>query len=109
MSSTGESPKDKQQLADMMTDYHALLTATRPHIVTEDSLQSWRGGEVYRSGFGISPRPGDRRPESALSRGEVCRLDESGCGIADDEELAVVWDEAGTRPPLQLRICVGMS
>jgi len=109
MGSTGDSPRDKQQLVDMMTDYRALLAMTRPHVVTEDSLQSWRGGEVYRSGFGISPRPGDRRPESALSRGEVFRLDESGLSISEVGELATLWDEAGTRPALQLRICIGMS
>jgi hypothetical protein len=109
MSNTGDSPRDKQQLADMMTDCRALLRMTRPHVVTEHSLPSWRGGEVYRSGFGVSPRPGDRSPESALSRGEVLRLDGSGPGIVDDEGLATVWEEAGTRPALQMRICIGMS
>jgi hypothetical protein len=109
MSNTGDSPRDKQQLADMMTDYRALLTMTRPHVVTEHSLPSWRGGEVYRSGFGISPRPGDRSPESTLSSGEVLRSDASAPGIADDEGLATVWDEAGMQPALQMRICIGMS
>jgi hypothetical protein len=109
MSSTGDSPKDKQQLADMMTDYRALLAMTRPHIVAKDSLPSWRGGEVYRSGFGISPRAADRYPESTLSRGEVFRSDESGLGISEVGELATLWDEVGTGPNLQLRICVGMS
>ena len=109
MSNTGDSPRDKQQLADMTTDYGALLTLTRPHVVTEHSLPGWRGGEVYRSGFGISRRPDDRGPESTLSRGEVLQSDESGLGISDDEELAAVWDRTGTRPALQLRISIGMS
>jgi len=109
MSNTGDSPRDKQQLADMTTDFRALMTMTRPHVVTEHSLPSWRGGEVYRSGFGISPRPGDRCPESTLSRGELIRSHEPGLGIADDQELGTVWDEAGRRPALQMRICIGMS
>jgi hypothetical protein len=109
MSNTGDSPRDKQQLADMMTDYRALLAMTRPHIVTEHSLPAWRGGEAYRSGFGISPRPGDRRPEATLSRGEVFRSDESDLGFAHDEELDTTWDEMGTRSALQMRICIGMS
>jgi hypothetical protein len=109
MSNAGDSPRDKQQLADMMTDYRALLTMTQPLIVTEDSLPAWRGGEVYRSGFGISPGPGDRCPESVLSKGEVFRSDGPDLGIADDEELDTTWDEMGTRPALQMRICIGMS
>jgi hypothetical protein len=109
MSNTGDSPRDKQQLADMMMDCRALLTMTRPLIVTEHSLALWRGGEVYRSGFGISPGPSDRFPESVLSRGEVFRLDEPGLGIADEEGLPAVWEEAATRPALQMRICIGMS
>lgn len=109
MSNAGDSPSYKQQLADIVTDYRALLTMTRPHIITEHSLPAWRGGEVYRSGFGISPGPGDRCPESALSRGEVFRSDEPGPDIADKEKLPAVWEEAGTRPALQMRICIGMS
>ena len=109
MSNTGDSPKKKQQLADMTTDYRALLTMTRPLIVTEHSLASWRGGEVYRSGFGVSPGPGDWCPESALGRGEVFRSDDPGLGIADDGELAAVWEETPTRPALQMRICIGLS
>jgi len=109
MSTTGDSPRDKQQLADMATDYRALLTITRPHIVTAHSLPSWRGGELYRSGFGISPGPGDQWPESTLSRGELFRSDQTGLGIAHDEELTAVWEEAGTPPALQLRICIGLS
>jgi hypothetical protein len=107
MSSTGDSPNDKQQLADMTADYRALLIMTRPLIVTEHSLPSWRGGEVYRSGFGISPGPGDRCPESSLIRGEAFSPDESGPGMGDGEELAAVLGE--TRCALQFRISVGMS
>jgi hypothetical protein len=109
MSYTGDSPRDKQQLADMMTDYRVLLAVTRPLVVTEHTLPAWRGGEVYRSGFGISPGPDDGCPESALSRGEVFRSDQPGPGIADDGELASVWEETPTRPALQMRICIGMS
>ena len=109
MSSIGDSPRDKQQLADMMTDYGALLAMTRPLVVTEHSLPAWRGGEVYRAGFGISVELGDRRPESTLSRGEVLQSDESNLGVSDDGELAAVWEATGTRPALQLRICIGMS
>ena len=109
MSNAGDSLRDKQQLADTMMDYRTLLTMTRPLIVTEHSLPLWRGGEVYRSGFGISPGPGDRCPESTLTRGEVFRSDESGLGIGDLEGLPPVWEEAATRPALQMRICIGMS
>ena len=109
MSNAGDSPRDKQQIVDMTTDYRALLAMTRPHIVTEHSLPAWRGGEVYRSGFGISPGPGDGCPESILSLGEVFRSDESAPGITGDEGLATDLGAAGTRPALQLRICIGMS
>jgi len=109
MSSTGDSPRDKQQLADMTADYRALLTMTRPLMVTERTLPAWRGGEVYRSGFGISLGPGDRCPESTLTRGEIFRSDEPGRGMAHDEERAVASDEMETGSALQMRICIGMS
>jgi len=109
MSSTGDSPRDKQQLADMATDYRALLAVTRPLVVTEHTLPAWRGGEVYRSGFGISPGPGDGCPESILSLGEVFRSDESAPGTAGDEEFANELEATEAPPALQLRICIGLS
>ena len=109
MSYTGDSPRDKQQLADMMTDYRVLLAVTRPLVVTEHTLPAWRGGEVYRSGFGISPGPDDGCPESALSLGEVFRSDESSPGVAHDEGFTGNREQARARPALQLRICIGMS
>jgi hypothetical protein len=109
MNNTDNSPSEEQQLANIATEYGILLSITRPLIVTEHSLPSWRGGEICRSGFGISPGPGDQCPESILSRGEVFRSDESGPGIADDEEHAKTAEEAGTGSPLQIRICIGMS
>ena len=109
MNNTGDSPRDEQQSANMTTDYRALLLTTRPLIVTEHTLLSWRGGELYRSGFGMSLGTGDWSPESTLSRGEVIRSHEPGPGIAQDEELATTLEEAGICSPLQIRICIGMS
>ena len=109
MSDTGDSRKDKQQLADMTTDYRALLAVTRPLVVTEHTLPAWRGGEVYRSGFGISPGPDDGCPESILSLGELFRSDELGPGITHDEGFSADREQARARPALQLRICIGLS
>jgi hypothetical protein len=109
MNNTDNSSGDDQQSADVATDYRALLLVTRPLVITEHTLPSWRGGEIWRSGFGISSEPRDWCPESILSRGEVLRPDESGFGIVDDEEIATVLKEAGTYSSLQIRICIGMS
>ena len=109
MNNTDNSPTDEQQLANTATDYGALLSMTRPLVVTEHSLPSWRGGEICRSGFGVSRGPGDQCPESILSRGEVFQSDESGLGMTDDEEHAKTPEETGTASPLQIRICIGMS
>jgi hypothetical protein len=109
MNNTDNSSGDDQQSADVTTDYRALLTMTRPHVVTEHSLPAWRGGEIWRAGFGISPGPRDWCPESILSRGEVLRLGGSGPGTGDDQELATTYEEAGTYSSLQIRICIGMS
>ena len=109
MNNTDNSPGEEQQSANIPTDYRALLSITRPLVVAEHTLQSWRGGEICRSGFGISSGRGDRCPESILSRGEVFQSDESGLGIPDDKELARTPEGASTNPPLQIRICIGMS
>ena len=109
MNNADNYPGEEQQSANIATNYGALLSMTRPLVVTEHTLPSWRGGEICRSGFGISRGSGDRWPESILSRGEVFQSDESGLGIADDEEHAKTAEETGTASPLQIRICIGMS
>ena len=129
MSNTDNSANDEEQFAVIPTDYRGLLAMTRPLVIAEHTLASWRGGEICRSGFGIPLEPGDWRGELALKRGEILRSDESGLGIADDEELATTPQEAGTSPApevedaaaesisalrrrdsnLQIRICLGMS
>ena len=129
MSNTDNPPNDEEQLAVIPTDYRALLAMTRPLVIAEHTLPSWRGGEICRSGFGIPLEPGDWRGELALKRGEIFRSDESGLGIAEDEELATTPEEAGTSSApevedkrtkarstlpqtdsnLQIRICLGMS
>ena len=129
MSNTDNPTNDEEQLATIPTDYRALLAMTRPLVIAEHTLPSWRGGEICRSGFGIPLEPGDWRAESTLRRGEIFRSDESGLGITEDEELATTPEEAGTSSApevedkrtkarsalpqtdsnLQLRICLGMS
>lgn len=94
MSNTDNPGSHEEQLAIMLTDYRALLAMTRPLVIAEHSLPSWRGGEIGRSGSGISPQPGDWRAESTMRRGEIFRSDEPGLGTADDEELATTTEEA---------------
>ena len=120
---------DEEQPASTPTDYRALLAITRPLVVAERSLLSWRGGETCGPGFGTSSGPDDGRPECILRRGEIFRSHESGQEIAQDEEPApppgetgMSFDadvEAATAEPtsglhrrdssLQIRICLGMS
>jgi len=129
MNNTNNPTDDEDQLATIPTDYHALLAMTRPLVIAEDTLPSWRGGEICRSGFGTSSGSEDWRAEFALRRGEIFRSHESGSGIAEDEELPATPEEAGTvstqevedaeagavstrrrsNPNLQIRICLGMS
>jgi len=129
MSNKDNPPNDEEQLAVIPTDYRALLAMTRPLVIAEHTLPSWRGGEICRSGFGIPLEPGDWRGELALKRGEILRSDESGLGITEDEELATTPEQAGTSSApevedkrtkarstlpqtdsnLQIRICLGMS
>jgi len=129
MNNTDNPLNDEEQLATIPTDYRALLAMTRPLVIAEHTLPSWRGGQICRSGLGIRIEPGDWRGELALKRGEILRSDESGLGIAEDEELATTPEEAGTSPApevedaaaafifaprprdsnLQIRICLGMS
>ena len=129
MSNTDNPTNDEEQLATIPTDYRALLAMTRPLVIAEHTLPSWRGGQICRSGLGIRIEPGDWRGELALKRGEILRSDESGLGIAEDEELATTPEEAGISSApevedaavesisalrrrdsrLQIRICLGMS
>jgi len=120
---------DEEQPAATPTDYGALLATTRPLVVAERTLPSWRGGEICRSGFGIFSGPGDWRPDFILKRGEIFHSHESGQEIAQDEEPAPPPGQAGMSfapeveaataepasglhrrdPSLQIRICLGMS
>ena len=129
MNNTDNPLNDEEQLATIPTDYRALLAMTRPLVIAEHTLPSWRGGEICRSGFGIPLEPADWGGELALKRGEILRSDESGLGITEDEELATTPEQAGTSSApevedaavesisalrrrdssLQIRICLGMS
>ena len=129
MSNKDNPPNDEEQLATIPTDYRALLAMTRPLVIAQHTLPSWRGGELCRSGFGIPLEPGDWRAESNLRRGEIFYSDESELGLAEDEKLATTTEEAGTSSApqvedaavesisplrhsdsnLQIRICLGMS
>ena len=129
MNNTDNPTNDEEQLGTIPTDYRALLAMTRPLVIEEHTLPSWRGGEICRSGFGISPGSGDGRAESTLKRGEIFRSYESELGLAQDEKLATTTEQAGTSPApevedkrmkarstlpqtdsnLQIRICLGMS
>jgi hypothetical protein len=129
MSNTDNPANDEEQLATIPTDYRALLAMTRPLVIAEHTLPSWRGGEICRSGFGILPGPGDGRAEFTLRRGEIVRPDESELGITGDEGPTIgneeAWTSSGpeledkpmgarsalpqTDSDLQIRICLGMS
>jgi hypothetical protein len=111
MNSTYHPANDEEQPAAMPTDYRALLAITRPLVVAEVTLPSWRGGEICRSGFGIFSEPGDWRPDLILKRGEIFRSHESGQETAQDEEPAAESMYALRRRDsgLQIRICLGMS
>jgi len=129
MSNNDNPPNDEEQLATIATDYRALLAMTRPLVIAQHTLPSWRGGELCRSGFGIPLEPGYWRAESTLRRGEIFHSDESELGLAEDEKLATTTEEAGTSSApevenaaaesisplrhsdsnLQIRICLGMS
>jgi len=104
MNNTDDSANDEEQLASVPMDYSALLAMTRPLVITEDALLALRGGEVFRSGFGISPEPADRRAEFALRRGEIL-CPEGECDIARESIFAL----GETISNLKLRIHLGMS
>jgi hypothetical protein len=127
MSNTYNPTNNEEQSAAMPTDYDALLATTRPLVVAERTLPSWRGGQFCRSGFAILSEPGDWRPEFILRRGEIFRSHESGQGVSENEERATTPEEAtltqevedaaaesisalrSRGSSLQIRICIGMS
>ena len=104
MNNTDDSANDEEQLASVPMDYSALLAMTRPLVITEDALLSLRGGDVFRSGFGISPQPADRRAGFALRRGEIL-CPEGECDVARESIFAL----GATVSNLKLRIHLGMS
>jgi len=104
MNNTDDSASDEEQLATVPMDYSALLAMTRPLVITEDALLSFRGGEFFRLDLGISPEPADRRAEFALRIGEIlCPGGE--CDVARESIL----DLGETGSNLKLRIYLGMS
>jgi hypothetical protein len=129
MSNTNNPANDEEQLAAIPTDYRALLAMTRPLVIAEHTLPSWRGGEICRLAFGMPLEPGDWPAESTLTRGEIVHPDESELGITGDEGGATGNEEAGKSSAtdvedaatearsalrrgdsnLQIRICLGMS
>jgi hypothetical protein len=129
MKNTDDCPDNEEQLATVPMDYRALLAMTRPLVIAEHTLPSWRGGEISRSGSGISLKPDDWRAEFALRRGEIVRHDESELEITGDEGLATrkkeTWTSSApevedaamearsalpqTDSNLQIRIHLGMS
>jgi hypothetical protein len=104
MNNKDDSASDEEQLANVPMDYRALLAMTRPLVITEDALRSLRGGVVFRSGFGISPEPADRRAEFAQRRGEIL-CPEGECDVARESIFAL--GETGSN--LKLKIYLGMS
>jgi len=104
MNNTDDSASDEEQLATVPMDYSALLAMTRPLVITEDALLSLRGEDVFRSGFGISPEPADRRAEFALRIGEIL-CPRSECDAARES----IFASGETGSNLKLRIYLGMS
>jgi hypothetical protein len=104
MNNTDDSASDEEKLAIVPMDYSALLAMTRPLVITEDALQSLRGDEVFRLGFGSSPEPADRRAEFALRIGEI--LCPGGKCDAAPESISALGE---TGSNLKLRIHLGMS
>jgi len=104
MNNTEDSARGEEQLATVPMDYSALLAMTRPLVITEATLLSLRGGEIFRSGFGRSPEPVDRRAEFALSKGEIL-CPEGECGAARES----IFNLSETGSNRKLRIHLGMS
>jgi hypothetical protein len=104
MDNTDNPASDEEQLATVPMDYIALLAMTRPLVITEDALLSLRGGEVFRSGFGISPEPADRRAEFDPRRGEIL-CPEGECDAARES----IFASGETGSNLKLRIHLGTS
>ena len=104
MNNSDNSASDEDQLAGVSMDYITLLAMTHPLVITEDTRLSLRGGDIFRSGFGILLEPADRRAEFVLRRGEIL-CPEGGCDVAWESIFAL--GETGSN--LKLRIHLGMS
>jgi hypothetical protein len=104
MNNTEDSASDEEQLASVPMNYSDLMAITCPLVITEDALLSLRGGEVFRSGFGISPEPADRRAEFAMRKGEIL-CPEGECDVARESIFAL----GETVSNLKLKIYLGMS
>jgi hypothetical protein len=98
MNNTDNPTNDEEQSATIPTDYRALLAMTRPLVIAEHTLPSWRGGEICRSGFGIPLIPAHCRVESTLKRGEIVYPDKSALGTTEDEGWTTSNEEAVTSP-----------
>jgi hypothetical protein len=118
MSNTDNPANDEEQLATIPTDYRALLAMTRPLVIEEHTLSSWRGGEICRSGFGISREPRDWSADFTLRRGEIFRSDKSEVRTTEHEGRATGYEDAaaesisalGRRDSnTQIKISLGMS
>ena len=96
MNNTDDSASDEEQLATVPMHYAALLAMTRPLVITEYTSLSLRGGEIFRSGFGISPEPADWREDFTLRRGEFLRPGLSGPRMGGDEIVATRGESVGT-------------
>jgi len=104
MNNTDDSASDEEQLATVPMDYITLLAITRPLLITEDTLLSLRGEEVFRLSFGISPEPADRRAEFALRRGEI--LYPEGVSDVARESIFALGETVSN---LKFRIYLGAS
>ena len=102
MNNTDNPTSDEEQPATVPTDYRALLAMTRPLVITEHTLPSWRGGEICRLGFAMPLEPRDRRAEFALRRGEILRSNAPTLGTAKDEEFPTTLEQAETSSVLQI-------
>jgi hypothetical protein len=109
MSNADNPSNDEEQSATMPTDYHALLAMTRPLVVAERTLQSWRGGKTCGWGLRISRGSGDWRAEFILKRGEILCPDLSGQKDTAREGLETTTTPRQTDSDLRMRIYIGMS
>jgi len=109
MNNTDDSRNDEEQSPTIPTDYRALLAMTRPLVIAEHTMPSWRGGEICRSGFRTPLEPEDRRAEFTLGRGEILGPDKSELGTTRDNGLATGEEEAGTSSAPEVEDAVAES